>query len=63
VVTREDHTVLGKNRMVIELILLSGKKGTSGIKMFGSVMHRVNMKLGSRARNSLIIRNQLHKRL
>ena len=38
-------------------------KGTSGMDMFGSVIDRMNMKLGSKFLNSLSFENQLLKRL
>ena len=43
----------------------SAGKGTSGMDKFGSgsVIDRMNMKLGSKFLNSLRIKTQLHKRL
>ena len=38
-------------------------KGTSGMDKFGSVIDRMNMKLGSKFLNSLRIKTQLLKRL
>jgi hypothetical protein len=41
----------------------SAGKGTSGMDKFGCVIDRMNMKLGSKFLNSLIINTQLLKRL
>jgi hypothetical protein len=41
----------------------SAGKGTSGMGKFGSVIDRMNMKLGSKFLNSLRIKAQLHSRL
>ena len=41
----------------------SAGKGTSGMDEFGSVINRMNMKLGSEFLNSLIFKTQLLKRL
>jgi hypothetical protein len=41
----------------------SVEKGTSGMDKFGSVIDRMNMKLGSKFPNSLRIKTQLLKRL
>ena len=42
---------------------ISARKGTSGVNMFGSVIDRMNMKLGSKFLNSLRIKTLLLKRL
>jgi len=39
----------------------SAGKGTSGMDKYGSVIDRMNMTLGSRLLNSLIIKTQLFK--
>jgi len=41
----------------------SAGKGTSGMNKFGSVIDRMNMKLGSKFLNSLRVKSQLLKRL
>ena len=41
----------------------SAVKGTSGMDKYGSVVDRMNIKLGSKFLNSLKIKTQLHKRL
>ena len=41
----------------------SARKGMSGMNKFGSVIDRMNMKLGSEFLNSLIFKTQLLKRL
>jgi hypothetical protein len=42
---------------------ISAGKGTSGMNKFGSVIDRMNMKLGSKFISSLRIKTQLLKRL
>jgi hypothetical protein len=50
------------NRLLMRVIN-SARKGTSGMNRFGSVIDRMNMKLGSKFLNSLRIKTQLLKRL
>ena len=50
------------NRLLMRVIN-SARKGTSGTNRFGSVIDRMNMKLGSKFLNSLRIKTQLLKRL
>ena len=50
------------NRLLMR-VYNSARKGTSGMNKFGSVIDRMNMKLGSKFLNSLRIETQLLKRL
>jgi hypothetical protein len=54
--------LLDLNRLLIRVDNSAGK-GTSGMDKFGSVINRVDMKLGSKFLNSLRIKTQLLKRL
>jgi hypothetical protein len=53
---------LTQNRLLMRVDNCAGK-GTSGMDKFGSVIDRMNMKLGSKPLNSLRIKTQLLKRL